>query len=233
MSSSCRCPLSARVAVSRQRHDHRFAEVRERHRHQTSFGELTLRGSAGRHTWIVGTAVERDVYAPRDVPQFAYVFTVPGVFVQDDVDVADWLAVSASGRFDHHSEYGAFFSPRLSALLRTGGWTARLSAGTGFFGPSILTEETEAAGLSRLIVPRALRAERGRSASVDLTRADGPASITLTLFASRVLNPIKVDRSNGFVLTNQPEAATNTGIEVQRWNLPTSERHPVSSPSIV
>jgi iron complex outermembrane receptor protein len=206
--------LSARVALSRQRHNHQFGEFRERDRHDTRFGELTLRGSAGRHTWLVGTALEHDVYTPRDLPRFAYAFTVPGVFVQNDVDVTNWLTVSASGRLDHHSEYGTFFSPRVSALLRRGGWTARLSAGTGFFGATALTEETEAAGLSRLTVPRALQAERGRSASLDLTRSHGPASLTLTLFASRVLNPMTVDRSDGLVLTNQSDASTNTGLEL-------------------
>jgi iron complex outermembrane receptor protein len=206
--------LSARAAMSHQRHDHRFGEIRERDRHGTAFGELTLRGSAGRHTWVAGTALDRNVYSPRDRPQFAYTFTVPGVFAQDDVDITEWLAVSASGRVDHHSRYGAFFSPRLSALVKSGAWTARLSAGTGFFGPSFLTEETEAAGLSRLTVPRALRAERGRSASLDITRTFAPASLTVTLFASRVLDPLHVDRSNGLVLTNQTEANTIAGVEL-------------------
>ena len=206
--------LSARAAVSRQRHDHRFGDMRERDRHQTTFGEVTLRGSIGPHTWVVGTALERDVYSPRDLPQFSYAFTTPGLFVQDDVDLTNWLAVSASGRLDHHSEYGTFFSPRVSGLLRAGRWTARLSAGTGFFGPTVLTEETEAAGLTRLSVPRQLVAERGRSASLDITRSLGPASMTLTLFASRVLDPVKVDRSRGLVLTNQSEPTTNTGVEL-------------------
>ena len=39
----------------------------------------------GRHTWVAGVAVERDAYAPRELPQFAYAYTVPGVFAQDDV----------------------------------------------------------------------------------------------------------------------------------------------------
>ena len=60
------------------------------------------------------------------------------------------LSLSASGRVDVHSEYGTFFSPRVSALARAGRWTSRLSVGTGFFGPTPLTEETEAAGLTRL-----------------------------------------------------------------------------------
>jgi len=206
--------VSARGAVMQQRHDHRFGEVLERDRHATSFGELTVRAAAGRHTVVGGLAVERDAFRPRDRPRFAYTFTVPGVFVQDDVDVTRWLSMSASGRLDRHSEYGTFFSPRVSALVRSGAWTGRLSLGTGFFGSSPLTEETEAAGLTRLTIPRPLRAEEGRSASLDLTRADGPLSYTVTLFGSRVRHPADVDRSRGLVLTSAVEPATSTGVEL-------------------
>jgi iron complex outermembrane receptor protein len=206
--------LTARAAFAGQRHEHRFGEVLERDRHLTAFGELALRGSAGRHTWVAGTAIERDAYRPRDVPQFAHTFTVPGVFVQDDIDVRQGVSLSASARLDRHSEYGAFFSPRVSALLRSGGWNSRLSVGTGFFGPSALTEETEAAGLTRLSIPRALRAEKGRSVSLDVTRSAGPASVTATLFASHVSHAIDVDRSAGLVLSNAANPTTNIGVEL-------------------
>jgi len=206
--------LSARAAVMQQRHEHQFGEVLERDRHEIAFGELTLRATVNRHTLVAGVAVERDAYRPVDLPQFRYTFTVPGIFVQDEVDVRRWLSLSASARLDLHSEYGTFVSPRISALLRAGAWTSRLSLGSGFFGPSPLTEETEAAGLSRLLIPRALRAEEGRSASFDVSRTDGPLSYTMTLFGSRVLHPIHVDRSEGLVLTNLSEPATNVGVEL-------------------
>jgi outer membrane receptor for ferrienterochelin and colicins len=206
--------VSARAALMQQRHDHRFGEVRERDRHETAFGEFTVRAPIRRHTLVAGAAVERDAYRPRDLPQFGYTFVVPGLFVQDDVNVTNWLALSGSGRLDHHTEYGTFFSPRVAALLRFGAWTSRLSLGTGFFGPSPLTEETEAAGLSRLVVPRPLRAEEGRSASVDVGRTDGPLSYAVTVFASRIHNAIHVDRSNGLVLTNLAQPTTNVGVEL-------------------
>jgi iron complex outermembrane receptor protein len=206
--------VSARAAIMHQRHEHQFGSVRERDRHDTAFGEVTVRASTGRNTIVGGLAVERDAYRPRDVPRFAYTFTVPGVFVQDDIDIARWLSVSASGRLDHHSEYGTFFSPRVSALVRSGAWASRVSLGAGFFGPSPLTEETEAAGLTRLAIPRQLRAEEGRSASLDLSRTDGPLSYTFTLFGSRVRHPIDVDRSDGLVLTNLSEPTTNVGVEL-------------------
>lgn len=205
--------LTARATWARQWHDHQFGEVLERDRHDTAFGEITLRGSSGGHTWVGGVAVEQDTYDPTDVPRFAYTFTTPGIFVQDDIDIQPWLAMSMSGRLDHHSEYGWFLSPRVSALFRSGTWSTRMSAGGGFFGPSALTEETEAAGLTRLTMDGPLRAERGRSASIDLTRTDGPFSATVTLFGSHITDPVQVDRP-AYVLRNLAKPTTNVGVEL-------------------
>ena len=208
-----RSVVTARAALARQWHEHRFGETLERDRHDTGFAELTMRRAAGSHTWVAGAAVEQDAYHPSDVPRLGHAFTTPGLFVQDDVDVRSWLALSMSGRLDRHSEYGWFLNPRVSALLRSGDWSTRLSAGTGFFGPTALTEETEAAGLTRLTVDGPLRAERGRSVSFDLTRTHGPAAWTVTVFGSRILDPVHVDRST-YVLRNLDRPTTNVGTEL-------------------
>ena len=203
-----------RFSLARQHHDHQFGEIIERDQHESTFAELTIRGARGPNTWVGGIAMEREAYRPRDVAVFGYTFTVPGIFVQDDIDVSQWLSLSASGRLDHHSTYGTFFSPRFSALVRSGAWNSRLSLGTGFFGSSPLTEETEAAGLSRLKIPRPLLAEEGRSASLDVGRTDGPRSYTLTLFRSQVNHPIHVEQTaQGLTLTNLAEPTLNIGLE--------------------
>lgn len=217
--------VTARFAASSQNHDHGFGEIRERDRHRMVFGELAVRGNAGRHTWVAGTAIEYEAYRPLDVPRFRYRYITPGLFVQDDVAVAPWLSVSASARADFHNRYGAFVSPRLAALLRWKGWMSRLSAGAGFFAPTPLTEETEAAGLSRLSIPLPLVAERGRSLSVDLTRTLGQFSGTGTFFASRVDHPIYTDRSRQYELVNLPGPDRNTGFEA----LGTWRKSPVSA----
>lgn len=206
--------VTARGALAWQRHTHAFGATRERDAHDTAFAELAVRGASGRHTWVAGAAYERDHYTPRDVPRFAYRYDVPGLFLQDDIDLAPWLSVSASGRVDQHSEYGTFVSPRLAALVRSAGWTSRLAVGQGFFAATPLTEETEAAGLTRLTVVRPLKAERGRSASLDLTRALGPGTWTVTAFASRVVDPIAVERDGPYLLFNREEASTNVGMEL-------------------
>src|SRR4029450_11278789 len=119
--------LATRVSLSQKRHTHGFGDVVERDRHRTGFAEVTVRGTAAHQTWVVGAALERASYDAVDVPRFSYAFTVPGIFAQDDFVVARWLSVSASARLDHHSEYGTFVSPRLSALLRSGRWNGRVS----------------------------------------------------------------------------------------------------------
>ncbi|HVL68167.1 MAG TPA: TonB-dependent receptor [Vicinamibacterales bacterium] len=206
--------VTARAAASRQRHDHTFGDAVERDRHVTLFGEGTIRGAAGRHTWVAGAAIERDSYTPADVPRFAYTFTIPGLFVQDDMDLTSWWSASASARADHHSAYGWFFSPRVSTMLRGGGWIGRLSLGTGFFGPTALTEETEAAGLSRLQMPAPLKAERGRSFSVDVTRELGAFAATATVFRSSIRNPVHVERESTYTIGNLANPTTNTGLEL-------------------
>jgi outer membrane receptor for ferrienterochelin and colicins len=204
---------SARASWSMQHQNHRFGEVIERDDRDTGFAELTARRAIAHHTVVGGVAIERDRFQPIDTPQFAYTYTTPGVFVQDDVDVARWLALSASARLDHHSEFGTFLSPRISGLLRAGEWSSRVSLGQGFFAPTAITEETEAAGLTRLSIAGPLTAERGTNASIDITRVRGPMSTTLTGFYSRIVDPVEVERTERYELRNLPQPTTNAGIE--------------------
>jgi iron complex outermembrane receptor protein len=204
---------SLRGSWTAQHQHHRFGEISERDDHDSGFAEFTVRRAFVRHTVVGGVAIERDRFQPVDTPRFAYTYTTPGAFAQDDFDVSRWLAVSASARLDRHSEFGRFLSPRVSALLRQGAWSSRVSVGTGFFAATPITEETEAAGLSRLTVAGPLKAERGTNGSVDLTRVAGPLSVTLTGFYSRIVHPVDVERTHEYVLRNLSQPTTNAGLE--------------------
>ena len=204
--------LTARVSATRKEERHLRGDVPEHDLQDTLFTEVSMRGTALRQTWVGGVAFERSTLDPRDDPRFAYTYNVPGFFLQDDIDVQSWLSLSISGRVDVHDVFGTFLSPRVSALLRGGGWLSRLSVGSGFFAPSALTEETQAAGLARLRIPGRLSAERGRSASLDLTRAFGPLTVTGTAFQYRVEDPAVVDRTT-YRLATLAEPTINTGVE--------------------
>lgn len=206
--------LATRFSASAQEHRHRYGEDIERDQHELLFGEVSIKGTAGKNTWVAGVADQRDAFRSRDVPRFNYTYVVPGIFAQDDINVASWLSVSASARMDFHNRYGTFFSPRISALFRKFGWTSRVSAGQGFFAPTPLVEETEAAGLARLLMPAPLKAERGRSVSIDMTRSVGPISVTATFFASNIDHPVYVDRGATYQIMNLRGSTRNRGAEL-------------------
>jgi outer membrane receptor for ferrienterochelin and colicins len=168
-------------------HTQRFGENLEHDRHDTWIAEGALNGTAGRHTWVAGTAVQQDGYRNTDLPVFDYRYTSAALFAQDDYAPVPWLSASVSGRLDVHGTYGTFFSPRVSALAKPfAGWSARLSMGTGFYVPSPFLEETEATGLGRLTPLGDLDPERGRSVSLDVGWKHRWLELTGTLFRSRI-----------------------------------------------
>ncbi|TAK16768.1 MAG: TonB-dependent receptor, partial [Acidobacteria bacterium] len=179
--------IGVRGSFMGQSHRHQFGEVVERDAHRTGFGEVSLTKAVGRHTVVIGAAMQGDAYRATEQSRFNYTFWVPSLFAQDDIAVSPRLALSASARVDRHSEYGTIASPRVSALVRPAdGWTIRLSAGRGYFAPTPLTEETEAVGLTRLRTFAATGVEHAQSYSADVSRAIGRAELNLTLFGSRV-----------------------------------------------
>lgn len=208
--------IGVRGSVNLQSHTHEFGDARERDRHATGFLEASLTGVNGRHTWVAGGAWQTDAYRGRDISRFDYTYHVPSLFAQDDVTVSPAVAVSVSARYDHHSRYGAFLSPRASALVRPAdGWTLRLSGGGGYFAPTPLTEDTEAAGLTRLSRADLDRAERARTFSADLGRTIGPVELNLTVFGSQVRHPIVATASgtSSYALVVLAEPTRTAGAE--------------------
>lgn len=209
--------LNLRASAMGQRHHHLFGEVGERDLHSTAFTEASLTGTNGGHTWVLGAALQHEGYDARDVPGFDYSYTIPSLFVQDEIMPASWMTIAASGRLDMHSEYGNFFNPRLSLLLRPGTeWNARASIGVGRFAPTPFTEETEATGLSPLEPLRDLKMETGRSASLDIGRTIGPFEVNGTLFGSEIRDPLMLRAASPgrIELFNSGEATRTYGTDL-------------------
>jgi iron complex outermembrane receptor protein len=202
-----------------QRHDHLFGDAGEEDTHSNAFVEAALGGSNTGHLWVIGGAVTHERYTGEDVPGFDFRHTTPSIFVQDEFSPWTWLTLSLSARLDRHSEHGTFASPRVSALLRNGGWTVRTSVGTGYFAPTPFTEETEAVGLGRLEPIADLEAETARSGSLDIGRVFGSVEMNATLFGSEIDDALQAQETgDGLRLVNAAGPTRTWGGEMlARW----------------
>lgn len=208
---------AVRGSLMRQTRDRQFGESREQGLRWTAFGEASLQGVRGAHTWVAGVAFQNDRFDLAELPQFDYRFTTGSIFVQDEISLKPSVSMAASGRLDVHSEYGALATPRVSLLVRPNpGWTMRLSAGTGAFSPTPFTEETDETGLSRLMPLRDLRAERAFGSSIDLTRTLGAVEVTGTVYASVVSRPLQRREvgQNRVELVNAADPTRTWGAEL-------------------
>ncbi|HYR89422.1 MAG TPA: TonB-dependent receptor [Terriglobia bacterium] len=212
--------VSVRGSTMTQWHRHQFGPVVERDRHGTWFGEASLSGVSGKHTWAAGAALQSDSYRGRDISRFNYTYTVPAFFTQDDFVLNRHMTLSGSARVDIHNVYGTFFNPRISALIRLPKqFTARLSTGTGVFAPTPFTEETEAVGLSNLVPLKNLKAERAVSASGDLGWTASHVELNGTVFGSVIRSPIMIRSAVqsvpvGFEIINANGATRTVGSEL-------------------
>jgi iron complex outermembrane receptor protein len=182
--------LSARGSATLQRRTLLFGADRDRERRATAFGEVAVAREWGVQSAVLGAAVQQDAYGARTAPALDYTFTAPALFAQHSWTPGERAGVTTSARLDRHSEYGTFLSPRVSALARPHpAWTARVSAGAGLFTPTPFSEETEELSLSRLGRASGLRAERARSASVDVSGEVGAVEVNGSVYASEVRRP--------------------------------------------
>lgn len=212
-----------RASGMTQDHRHRFGQVVEDDRHDTLFGEASFSAGSDRTTWLVGAAVQRDTYRSETFPAFDYTYTVPGLFAQVEHEATDDLTFAGSARFDDHSEFGSFLSPRISALYRPGRWTVRASLGRGFYAPTPFVDEIEAAGLSRLEPLGSLKAEKANTASLDVGYSFGRTELIAAVFASDVDDAVRLEQTGPerVRLVNVDGSTRTRGVELlarHRWN---------------
>ncbi|HET9216130.1 MAG TPA: TonB-dependent receptor [Terriglobia bacterium] len=211
--------VSWRGSGMTQHHRHVFGPDIERDRHHTVFGEVALTGSNRGHTWVIGSALQTDLYRSQDVPGFDYSYIVPAIFIQDAYAFGPRFTLSGSGRFDFHSDYGTFFNPHVSGLLRLPkNFTARFSAGTGVFAPTPFTEETEAVGLRNVSPLTGLESEMAWSTSADIGWKGSNIELNGTFFRSDVSDPIGVllpdIAGQAMTIVNSEGSIRTTGTEV-------------------
>ena len=193
--------FAARASASSESRHHRFGSTAgdfEDDTRRTLYGEATATHTVATNVFVAGAAWLRDSYANAQVARFDATYSTPGLFLQDTYTPVRWLSGTLNGRCDWSNVYGTICTPRLSLLGRTGAMlSSRLSAGSGWFAPRPLIDQTEAFGLREVFEPNPLVAEHARTASLDVTMTKGPVQVNGTLFANRVANPVGLQRVAG------------------------------------
>lgn len=216
--------LHLRASTMSQTARRRYGTTRQDELRSTLFAEISLAGGLARTTWLVGAAVQSDMFRSPDFAAFDYRYTVPGVFAQIEQNIGEAVTVAGSARLDVHSRYGTYLSPRLSVLYKPDGWTVRGSIGRGFFAPTPFVDEIESAGLARLEPLSGLKAEVADTASLDIGRVFGRTEINASVFGSRVDNAAMLVPSpsgSGVRLVNNVGQTRTRGFELlvrHRWH---------------
>ncbi len=208
--------LGARAAATSTWHGRTFGPDVEDTRRGSFYGEATLTDTAGRHDWVVGAALESTRFRYRQDSALDLTYVTPGLFAQDEWSPSRLLSVAASARLDHHSRVGTFLSPRLSVLLRPAeDWTVRASGGLGFSPPVPFLDRVQQAGYAALRpLSDSLRAERVRSASLDIGRAAGPLELHAIVFGSTISDALLVRTCPG---ASRPLEITNAAAPTRTW----------------
>src|SRR5262249_54769676 len=128
------------------------------------------------------------------------------------------LAITSSARLDLQSEFGDFVSPRISIVGRpTEEWQIRLSRANGFYAPTMMTDETEALGLSHLQRSN-LSPEHALGWSLDVDHKRGAVEFGGSAYRTDVTHPIIVrippGSAEGFQLVSADEPSRTQGVDL-------------------
>ena len=95
---------------------------------------------------------------------------IPGVFIQDEMQLSEWFSLLAGVRLDHYSSHGFIPSPRFSTKMKLGDWTTlRSNFGTGFRVVNLFTEDHAfVTGQREVQITEQLKPERSVNGSLNL-----------------------------------------------------------------
>jgi outer membrane receptor for ferrienterochelin and colicins len=196
---------------------------------QVAFGQLLWDKKIGKkHDILVGTTLRYTYYDdntpatasldslnPQNQPQKVY---LPAVFVQDEITLHPKHKLLVGARYDHHSQHGTVFSPRLAyKWTLKDGTILRANVGNGFRVVNVFTEDHAAlTGARKVVFKNTLRPEQSWNFTINYQKtfytsigkigimADGFYSY----FTNRILpdyttdaNKIIYDNLNGYAVT--------------------------------
>ena len=226
--------------------DSRYGETSYIAKQNIAFSQLTLDKKVGAHDLLFGAALRYTFYDDNTPATFSddpingqnqpeQIF-LPGLFVQDEIKVADKQTVLLGARYDYNSIHGSIFTPRFAYKINFGETSVlRLNAGAGFRVVNLFTEEHAAlTGARDVVIVNDLKPEKTYNVNLNYLKklyTGGGNSYTFdvsafyTHFNNRIVadyetnvNEIRYDNLNGYALsrgfTGNFDAAFSFGLKI-------------------
>ncbi len=177
-------------------------------------------GAAGRYTYYDdNTVATGDTLG--NLPDEFY---LPGIFVQDDIELSKRSRLLLGLRFDYHSAHGSIWTPRIAYKFKFNERNSiRLNAGTGFRVVNIFTEDHAAlTGARDVLISENLEPERSVNYNLNYLKKIYSSGgnywgIDFSLFHSRFSNKIIADYDtdpNQIIYSNLDGFAVSQGVTV-------------------
>lgn len=198
-----------------------------------AFTQLTWDPVFGKHDLLVGSALRYTYYDdntpatggeitdPNNDPD---VIWLPGIFIQDEIQLDRAHKLLLGMRYDHNNNHGNIFTPRLAYKWSiTENDILRINAGTGFRVVNLFTEDHAAlTGAREVVIAEELEPERSYNANVNYMkkwyRADGGSiNVELSAFYTYFTNVILPDyetNTNQIIYDNLDGSAETKGISL-------------------
>lgn len=203
-----------------------------------AFSQLTWDKKLNKHDLLFGAAFRYTYYddntpATFSQPENTY---LPGIFVQDEIKLAQKHSVLLGMRYDYNSNHGSIFTPRFAYKINFDETSIlRLNAGTGFRVVNIFTEDHAAlTGARDVIIENDLKPEKTYNVNLNylkkLYATNGniftfDVSAFYTHFTNRIVadyetntNQIIYDNLDGYAvskgLTGNLDVSLNFGLKI-------------------
>lgn len=197
-----------------------------------AFGQLTWNKTLGKHHVLFGTTFRHTsyddntpaTYTPDSLNNQVSYVNLPGLFLQDEWQLAEKHTLLLGGRWDQSSAHGAIFSGRLNYKVDVGPLTTvRLSSGNGFRVVNLFTEDHAALqGARQVVLAEALKPEQSWNVNanvlsyIPLSRdriLTLDASAFYTYFTNQILPDYDSDPEK-IIYSNLEGSAVSQGVNV-------------------
>ena len=221
---------SADLSYNYHLQDSYYGKVKYYANQQVLFGQIRWNKKWSNHQLLAGIPLRYTYYDDNtpgtatasgvNQPQYSF---LPGIFLQDETEVAKNLVMLAGMRYDYNSTHGSIFTPRLSLKYSSNaGDVFRLSMGNGYRVVNLFTEDHAAlTGAREVIIAEALKPELSWNCNINysgiIKHSGGFINIDVsgfyTYFTNKIIGDFLTDPGK-IIYDNLQGYAVSKGITI-------------------